>query len=170
MTASVAALSVPLDLTPRVEEELRLAGSLDVPALITAPRHADRAICARIIHDVSDRRAAPFIRSSTKNLDVPLARRALMTAYRRAQVQGGTLFLDDLAELDARGQSLLLTLFDASRFGWLERTCTVRIVTGASRHLAEDRARGRFSQSLFYRLNVVHVDLTPLARQPRVSR
>jgi DNA-binding NtrC family response regulator len=88
---------------------------------------------------------------------------ALMLRHQFDQARGGTLFLDDVLALATDAQAHLLSLLK-ERMAPLSSTVAfaksrVRIVAGASRHLHAERATGAFCELLFYRLNIIHVDL-----------
>ena len=137
-------------------DELRLAQQVDVTTLVTAASRSEREATARAIHRGSGRRRRAFVTVSAKSLDVgpsAQAAAAIDTDFppQIAAARGGTLYVDDIVGLSAWGQARLLALLDEPRF---------RIIAGASRHLDRERSSGAFAETLFYRLNIVHVDLT----------
>ena len=85
---------------------------------------------------------------------------------------GGTLFLDEIGNLPLAGQVKLLRVLETGRFerlgGNRERQVKVRVISATNADLrATDRARARFREDLYYRLNVIELRLPPLARAPR---
>jgi DNA-binding NtrC family response regulator len=80
--------------------------------------------------------------------------------------EGSTLFLDEVGELPLDTQVKLLRAIESGEFQRLgsriTQTVDVRIIAATNRHLAEEVARGRFREDLYYRLNVVHVPIPPL--------
>lgn len=154
-----------------VEGDIRLAARVRVPVLITAVETEMRSMCARLIHANGELVRGPFVtlfqNDVGQNPD-PFARahrigNALMLRHQFDQARGGTLFLDDVINLPADAQAHLLSLLN-ERMAPLSSTVAfdrsrVRIVAGASRHLDADRATGAFCELLFYRLNIIHVDL-----------
>ncbi len=151
-----------------VEEELRLAARFDVRVLITAEDREVREMCARFIHGRSSRSLRPFVILSGKTAEVTRASSSMsgrvnlsdgglsQQVFERAR--GGTLFIDDVAQLGLRSQVLLCS--------WLEEHAAAercrspfRIIAGANGQLDHERRSGRFSESLFYRLNLIHIDL-----------
>ncbi len=126
------------------DDDLRLAARVRLPVLITAASSRERDLSARLIHANGGLSRGPFV---TVCVDRPPRLRHLFD-----QARGGTLFIDDVAALNAEAQRQLLALLEGDR--------SVRLIAGASRHLDADRAAGVFSDTLFYRLNVIHVDLT----------
>ena len=157
-----------------VEGEIRLAARVRVPVLITAGDAEQRSLCARLIHAYGEWVRGPFVTLSQNDVGVPeqnpdpFARahrigNALMLRHQFDQARGGTLFLDDVVTLPADGQAHLLSLLN-ERMAPLSSNAAfdrsrVRIVAGASRHLGAERATGAFCEPLFYRLNLIHVDL-----------
>lgn len=80
--------------------------------------------------------------------------------------EGSTLFLDEVGELPLDTQVKLLRAIESGEFQRLgsriTQTVDVRIIAATNRRLAEEVARGRFREDLYYRLNVVHVPIPPL--------
>jgi DNA-binding NtrC family response regulator len=166
-----------------VQQDLWLAAQVDLPVLISGANHRTREMCARIIHRSGRQWHGPFVTSSARDVNAKALLSTVLStdAAKEAGTQPltelphvGTLFVSDVAELDASGQARLFGLVEACALppvcssSQLPSAC--RVVAGASRHLDGDRASGAFSDSLFYRLNVVHIDLTRYAQGPRRAR
>lgn len=149
------------------DDDVRIAAAADVPVLITAESGPERELCARRIHGQSRCGGGPFV---ALRFNTPTSQKEGATLSRNKprplgwlrqsfeQARGGTLFIDDIVTLSADAQHQLWSLLG-------ERVrpasaCEVRIVAGASRHVDTDRASGAFNEPLFYRLNVIHLDLT----------
>jgi DNA-binding NtrC family response regulator len=156
----------------RPEDDLRLAAVLDVPVLVTADSRAQRDMCARLIHDTGSGRG-PFVtfsahdvRSAVEGWNALSHRHREHAILRRQfeRARGGTLFIDDITVLRAPAQFELLSLLEER---WSEDSSVhpdharVRVVAGASRHLDNERATGAFFEPLFYRLNLIHINLIP---------
>ncbi len=141
-------------------EEIRAAARVHVPILITEPDRQRRSLCARLIHATGERVRGPFVAFSangTKSLH------ALLLRHQFDQARGGTLFVEDIATLSSDAQALLMTLLNERAHHQIPGavgSSGVRIVAGASRHLDAERATGAFCEQLFYRLNVIHIDLS----------
>lgn len=79
---------------------------------------------------------------------------------------GGTVFLDEIGELPMAMQTKLLTFLDDRKFkriGALEETAVdVRIIAATNRNLEEAIKAGQFREDLFYRLNVMQIEIPPL--------
>jgi two-component system NtrC family response regulator len=84
---------------------------------------------------------------------------------------GGTLFLDEITEVDLVTQAKLLKFLDTKRFrrlgGDAEIEVDVRVVAASNRDIRAEVRAGAFREDLFYRLNVVEIDIPPLRERPR---
>jgi two-component system response regulator HydG len=155
-----------------LKDEIRFAAERHVPVLITAGDHDQRELCARIIHASWDGGRGPFVTflATAPSVSLHASNAAphcrgphdyLLLRRKFEGARGGTLFIDDVTLLSAEGQEQLFSLLDES----LPSTApdagagrSVRLIAGASHHLDAERATGAFSESLFYRLNVIHFD------------
>jgi two-component system, NtrC family, response regulator AtoC len=133
-----------------VEEELRLAARVDARVLISAENRDLREMCARFIHRSGSRSPRSFVPLRNTRVE----RRSFDLA------RGGTLFIDDIGELDASGQAQLYSWLDGDVASSCDRRrSSVRIIAGANGQLDDQRRSGRFSEALYYRLNLIHIDL-----------
>jgi two-component system response regulator HydG len=147
--------------------------------LITGESGTGKGELARAVHELGPRVSAPFITLHCASITETLLESELFGhekgsftgADRRRigrfeQAAGGTLFLDEVGEIPASIQVKLLRVLQEKTF---ERVggnepihVDVRLVAATNRDLAEDVKIGRFREDLFYRLNVVHVEMPPL--------
>lgn len=153
--------SAPLPLA--ADPDISLAIRYAVPVLITAANPTRRCTYARLIHLACSTFDGPFIAFDDRGAPAGARTQAtrLVEAYCRAR--RGTLFLADIVHLAAEAQSRILSLLDqaaAARFSTTPTDPPVRIISGASRHLDLNGGNGAFCDRLFYRLNVVHVDIS----------
>ncbi|NIS00560.1 MAG: sigma-54-dependent Fis family transcriptional regulator, partial [Gemmatimonadetes bacterium] len=82
------------------------------------------------------------------------------------QADGGTLFLDEVGDMSPNTQAKILRVLQEHEFERLGGTrtlrCDVRIIAATNRNLADMVAEGQFREDLYYRLNVVSIDMPPL--------
>jgi len=160
----------------------RLAQS-NVTALITGESGTGKELVARALHRHSVRAAGPFVAINTAAIPKDLLESELFGHARGAftgavteraglfeAATGGTVFLDEIADLSARGQAKLLRVLqqqEVRRVGeTFSRPIDVRLVTAANRDLGEAAASGRFRSDLLYRLDVIRLRIPPLRDRP----
>ncbi|HEY6924860.1 MAG TPA: sigma-54 dependent transcriptional regulator [Steroidobacteraceae bacterium] len=149
--------------------------------LITGESGTGKELVARALHDASGRR--PFVPVSCGALPENLLESELFGhekgAFTGAEgskaglfeaAQRGTLFLDEIGELPSSLQPKLLRALDQGeirRVGATEaRSLDVRVIAATNRDLEDEVDAGRFRRDLFWRLNVLHLDVPPLRQRP----
>ncbi|HLV68022.1 MAG TPA: sigma-54 dependent transcriptional regulator [Polyangiaceae bacterium] len=147
--------------------------------LITGESGTGKGELARAVHALSPRKDRPFVSVHCAALAPTLLeselfgheRGAFTGADRRRigrfeQAQGGTLFLDEIGDISLETQVKLLTVIQERKLQRVGGNDTVeldvRLVAATHRDLSADVAAGRFREDLYYRLNVVHVEMPPL--------
>ncbi|HEY9092698.1 sigma-54 dependent transcriptional regulator [Parasphingorhabdus sp.] len=143
--------------------------------LISGPAGVGKEVAARMMHNWSTRSKAPFVTISAARLSPESVEEELFGTERSGVIEkiglmeeahGGTLFIDEVADmpLDTQGKILrVLTEQSFVRLGGSQRVkVDVRVVSATSRNLEEEIQDKRFREDLFYRLNVVPVELPPL--------
>ncbi len=152
------------------------------PVLILGESGVGKELAANAIHRNSDRAHREFVKVNCAALSPTLLESELFGHERGAftgavarrigrfeQAEGGTLFLDEIGELDVELQAKLLRVVQTGRFervGGEEAVQTdVRVVAATNRDLPLRIAEGRFREDLYYRLNVVSLDMPPLRQR-----
>ena len=142
--------------------------------LINGPAGVGKEIAARMIHQWSPRSEAPFIVLSAAMMSPDRVEEELFGAERDGvgrpglleQAHGGTIFLDEIADMPVTTQAKMLRVLTDQSYhrvgGSKPVKVDVRVLSATSRNLAEEIAAGRFREDLYYRLNVVPVRMPPL--------
>jgi len=163
----------------RVIDTARQAATSGATILLTGESGTGKGVLARAIHGWSERAAGPFVAIACTTLSEHLLESELFGHVKGAftgawkdkvgrleAAAGGTLFLDEIGELPATLQAKLLRFLEDRRFERVGGTTTIevdaRIVAATNRDLEAEVARGTFREDLFYRVNVVRVELPPL--------
>jgi DNA-binding NtrC family response regulator len=153
----------------------------DVPVLITGPNGAGKEVIAEIIQANSSISSGPFVKVNIGALPSELLESELFGsepgAYTGAKARagrfetadGGTLFLDEIGNLSMGGQAKLLRVLQTGEFERLgssqARRVKVRVISATNTPLAEAIRQGRFREDLYYRLNVIELQVPPLAER-----
>ena len=147
--------------------------------LITGETGTGKELVAHALHNLSPRKAGPFVAVHAAALPTTLLESELFghekgaftgAVERRAgrfeMADGGTIFLDEVGELEPAMQVKLLRVLEERRFERVGGNKTievdVRLVAATNRDLKKMVAEGKFRDDLFYRLSVVTVNLPPL--------
>jgi DNA-binding NtrC family response regulator len=149
------------------------------PVLIGGESGTGKGVLAKLLHRRSPRAAAPFVDLNCAGLSRELLESELFGHERGAFTSatnskpglfeiahGGTVFLDEIGEMDVAIQARLLKAVEEKTFrrvgGVRDLSANFRLIAATNRDLPEDVATGRFRRDLYYRLNVVRIDLPPL--------
>jgi DNA-binding NtrC family response regulator len=156
----------------------RMAGS-EAPVLITGESGTGKELVARALHEQSGRNERPFVALNCAAVPEALLESELFGHTRGAytdarkerkglfvQADGGTLLLDEIGDLPLTLQPKLLRVVEDQRVrpvgGDTEVACDVRVIASTNRDLYTAMEEGRFREDLFYRINVVQIELPPL--------
>lgn len=156
-----------------------ITAATDVNILIQGESGTGKELLAQAIHQQSQRVNKPFITINCAALPEGLAeselfghRKGAFTGASNDQVgrikaaQGGTLFLDEISELSLNTQAKLLRFLETRECQTLGQTnaecIDVRVIAATNRDLHDDVQNGQFREDLYYRLNVVPLNLPPL--------
>ena len=151
----------------------------DATVLIQGESGTGKELVARAVHNQSLRKDAPFIVINCSAYPTTLLeseifgheRGAFTGALRQKngrfeQADGGTVFLDEIGEIQLSAQIKLLRVIQTQKFERLggEKTLgvNVRIIAATNKDLLEEVKRGNFREDLFYRLNVIPIQMPPL--------
>src|SRR6202050_4728438 len=160
------------------ERLLKLAGA-NVPVLIEGESGTGKDIIARMIHASSPWKTGPWVKVNCPAIPGTLLESELfgyekggfpgasgMKPGRVEMAHRGSLFLDEISELDMALQSKLLQLLQDGQFCRIgaqeDKKVEVRVVCATNRNLEDEIAAGNFRADLFYRINVVNLYMPPL--------
>ena len=164
-------------------ERLKRIAPTNATVLITGESGTGKEVAARALHRMSARHAGPFVPINCAAIAAELIESELFGhvkgAFTGAQsareglfyyAQGGTLFLDEIAEMPAAAQAKLLRVLEERRIRPVgseqEIPVDVRVIAATNRNLKEEVAQQRFRQDLYYRLQVVELNLPALRERP----
>lgn len=157
---------------------------VDAPLLITGETGTGKELLAQACHGSSARSNAPFLELNCAALPESLAESELFGymagAFTGAQrggkpgliemADGGTVFLDEIGEMSQYLQAKLLRFLNDGKFrrigGDKEVKVDVRIISATHRNLRKMVQEGSFREDLFYRLNVLHLEMPALRERP----
>lgn len=151
----------------------------DLSVLILGESGTGKELVARAIHDASPRKNAPFVDVNMAAIPRELIESELFghekgaftgavarAIGRFAQADGGTLFLDEIGDMPLDAQTRLLRVLQSGEYtpvgGRAARNSNVRIIAATNQDLPALIADGRFREDLYYRLNVIPINLPPL--------
>jgi two-component system response regulator AtoC len=162
-----------------LRDRMDKVASANVPVLIQGESGTGKDIIARMIHGLSPWRSGPFVKVNCPAIPGTLLESELF-GYEKGAFTGaygskpgrvemahrGTLFLDEISELDLGLQSKLLQLLQDGQFCRIgaqeDKKVEVRVVCATNRVLEAEIESGTFRQDLFYRINVVNLQMPPL--------
>ncbi|HMK30663.1 MAG TPA: sigma-54 dependent transcriptional regulator [Terriglobales bacterium] len=162
-----------------VRQRIEKIAAANVPVLIQGESGTGKDILARLIHKLSPWESGPFVKVNCPAIPGTLLESELF-GYEKGAFTGaigskpgrvemahrGTLFLDEISELDSSLQSKLLQLLQDGQFCRIgaqdDKKVEARVVCATNRHLEREIEAGNFRQDLFYRINVVNIQVPPL--------
>ena len=179
MTTNLALLGVSAAMRS-VEEEIEYAARSGAKVLITGESGVGKEVVARLIHARGTRRNAPLVAINCAGIPDSLLETELFghvkgsfTDAHRDKVgfleraDGGTVFMDEIGEMSLRMQALLLRFLET---GEIQRVGSdrhvpnldVRVIAATHRRLINLVSEKTFREDLYYRLNVIHIEVPPL--------
>src|SRR6201996_2137709 len=164
-------------------ETANKAAASQATLLLLGESGTGKSVLARALHGNSPRRDNAFITVACPSLSKELLESELFGHVRGAftgavgetwgkvkAAEGGTLFLDEIGELPLEIQPKLLRLLQEREYERVgdskPRKANVRVIAATNRRLEDLVKEGKFREHLFYRLNVITVDLPPLRQRP----
>ena len=168
--------------SPAMQDVYRLITRVlrnDLTVLVLGESGTGKELVAEAIHQFGSRKGGPFVAVNTAAIPRELIESELFGHEKGAftgatarnigkfeQANGGTLFLDEIGDMPAEAQTRLLRALQSGRIrrvgGREEIAIDVRIIAATNRDLAPMIADGTFREDLYYRLNVVPIQLPPL--------
>lgn len=162
-----------------VRQKVEKVAGASVPVLIRGENGTGKEVIARLIHARSPWAFGPFVKVNCPAIPGTLMESELFGYQKGAftgandtkpgrveMAQHGTLFLDEIAELDPSLQAKLLQLLQDGQFcpvgGQEDKKVDARIICATNRNLEEEIRKGTFRQDLFYRINVVSIQVPSL--------
>jgi len=169
--------------TRALRDAIRSAGRVDSKVLLQGETGTGKGLVARLIHEHSRRRTEPFVHVDCAALSPTLIESELFgheknaftgaAAMRRGRFEiagRGTIFLDEIGDLDAPLQSKLLRVLEDRLFervgGSQSLPMTARVIAASCHDLADLVREGRFRPDLYFRLNVITIEVPPLRARP----
>jgi two-component system nitrogen regulation response regulator NtrX len=163
----------------RLREQIATAAPTNGRVLIQGENGSGKELVARAIHDLSARRERPFVEVNCAAIPEELIESELFghekgaftgaVARRRGRFEladGGTLFLDEIGDMSMKTQAKVLRALEEQSFervgGRETIKVDVRVIAASNRDLHTLIAGGRFREDLFYRLNVIPIEVPPL--------
>ncbi len=162
-----------------LKQQIALAGPTNGWVLIHGESGTGKELVARTIHKTSRRATRPFVEVNCAAIPQELIESELFghekgsftgaTGMKRGKFEvadHGTIFLDEIADMSLATQAKVLRVLEGQAFQRVGGTKTlktdVRVIAASNKDLAEEIRKGSFREDLFYRLNVVPLDVPPL--------
>ena len=166
----------------RVYSLIHKVAPTDANILIEGPSGSGKELAAKAIHKASKRSKGPFVAVECSALPATLLETELFGSIQGAYTDardragcfetadGGTIFLDEIGEIDAQVQVKLLRVLETHTFQRVgetkDRKSDFRLISATNKDLLKLVSEGKFREDLFYRLNVIDIRLPALKERP----
>ncbi len=168
-----------VDAMKKLDQQIRSAAPTNSRVLITGENGSGKEIVARTLHRMSHRSDAPFIDVNCAAIPEELIESELFGHRKGAftgaiedrkgkfeLADGGALFLDEIGDMSLKTQAKVLRVLQEQTFQRVGAQQSiqvdVRVITATNKNLESEIAGGSFRSDLFYRLNVIPIDVPPL--------
>ncbi len=166
-----------------LKQQIALAGPTNGWVLIHGESGTGKELVARAIHRASKRANGPFVEVNCAAIPRELIESELFghekgsftgaTGTKRGKFElahGGTIFLDEIADMSLATQAKVLRVLEGQEFqrvgGMKTLKADVRVIAASNKHLADEIKNGAFREDLYYRLNVIPLDVPALRERP----
>lgn len=163
----------------KIFDRIRRVASSKATVLVTGESGVGKELIANAIHQLSDRKDKPLIKVNCAALSESLLESELFghekgaftgaVARKRGRFEladGGTIFLDEIGEINQNVQIKILRVLQERQFervgGEETLNVDVRVIAATNKNLEQEIEEGRFREDLYYRLNVVSINVPPL--------
>ena len=160
----------------------RLANKADVTLLVLGESGTGKSFLCKTVHELSSRKGRPFVEIGCSTIPDHLIESELFGYEKGAftdakgskkglieMAEGGTVFLDEIGDMPYAMQSKVLGLIEERKFrrvgGLQQINADVRILAATNKNLHDLVQEGKFRLDLYYRLNVVTIEMPPLSRR-----
>nr|VFK42824.1 MAG: DNA-binding transcriptional response regulator, NtrC family, contains REC, AAA-type ATPase, and a Fis-type DNA-binding domains [Candidatus Kentron sp. SD]VFK48358.1 MAG: DNA-binding transcriptional response regulator, NtrC family, contains REC, AAA-type ATPase, and a Fis-type DNA-binding domains [Candidatus Kentron sp. SD]VFK79165.1 MAG: DNA-binding transcriptional response regulator, NtrC family, contains REC, AAA-type ATPase, and a Fis-type DNA-binding domains [Candidatus Kentron sp. SD len=159
-----------------LRDQIKRVAQHDTPVLITGESGSGKEVAARYLHGLGNRASGPFVRATVAGMAGDNPPVEIFGSEDGDKIHfgslelanGGTLFLEDIADMEPELQARLLGALRHQSFQRVDGVApvriNVRIVAATSRDLPTEVQEGRFREDLYYHLNVVPVRVPPLRK------
>ncbi len=163
----------------QLKQQIQLAGPTNGWVLIHGESGTGKELVARAIHRASRRSGGPFVEVNCAAIPQELIESELFghekgsftgaTGMKRGKFElahNGTIFLDEIADMSMATQAKVLRVLEGQEFQRVGGTKTlkadVRVIAASNKNLADEIRKGAFREDLYYRLNVIPLEVAPL--------
>src|SRR2546425_1470433 len=168
----------------RIKEIAKQVADTDVPVLISGESGVGKEVLARFIHEHSSRHDKPFVKVNCAALPDDLLESELF-GYERGAFTGamaekpgkfeladkGTILLDEIGEMSPHLQAKLLHVLQDGEYmrlgGRRPMRADARVLAATNRKLSDAVSKGQFREDLYYRLDVISIEIPPLRERPQ---